>query len=257
MPDDLPAETVQQSPPSTNADMADKVVLLERARADAERRAAELEQKIVSSVTAAIDQRFKQLEGEKPDPNDPLGTLKDEDLKQVVAQGAEENPQRYAIAQEELWKRRERKLRNEIEAGVEQKLQAERNIALTVEKMKQRFGEDIVKEGSALRTRAQFHMSQIMARKGPQAAWDPSEQERAAEAAHNDMLQEELKKARKDQKELAEYKKQAAMERGNQAIARPGDDVKAHLKKGEAGVTAAIKALNLWDRLGLHREPGV
>ena len=231
----------------TNTEVVDKALQIERAAQDAARaREADKE-----ALLQAIDERFarlaKKLEGEKGDPDDPLSTLKDTDLKQVLAQGAEENPQRYAIAQEELWKRREKKIRSEIAAETDAKLDRERAIAQTVDKMRQRFGEDIVKEGSALRNRAQQHMQMIMREKGPGAAWDPSEQMRAAEAAHNDMLEEELKKARKDQAELSDYKKKAAMERGNQTYARPGEDAKQKLKKGD--VDGALRSINLYERL--------
>ncbi len=257
MSDDLPQAPEAPAPPSSpNAEYAEQLLKLERARQESEQRAASLKDEILQAVRSEVGQLAQRIEGQKPDPNDPLATLKDDDLKQVLAQGPEENPQRYHIAQEELWKRREKKLRNEIEGEVDRRMQKERDIALSVEQMKRDFGEDIVKEGSPLRQRAQYHMQQIMQREGPSAAWDPKNQRLAAQAAALDLAREEARKGAKRDQELDTYKRQAAMERGNQAIARPGEDTKAHLKRGEAGVTAAIKSLNLWERLGLSQPGG-
>lgn len=251
MPDDVsPEPETPAAPPSPNQAYADKVAQLERERADAVRAAKEDRDLVVAkleAVEAELALMRKKQDGEPVDPRNPLSRVKDEDLDAVMAQGPEADPSRYHIAQEELWRRREAKVLQEAERRAEARLQHERNLAAAVDEMRRRYGDDIVKEGSELRTRAEMHMKAIQQREGREAAFDPRTQLRAAEMAWNDHLQMELKKRQEEAKELKQYKERAQMERGNQVVAKPGDETNALLKKGK--VDEAIKSLNLYHRL--------
>lgn len=251
MPDDVsPEPLTPAAPPSPNQEYAQKIAELERQRADAVRAAQEDRDLVVAELQSVKDELArvtKKLDGEPVDPRNPLSRVKDEELDAVMAQGPEADPSRYHIAQEELWRRREAKVLQEAERRAEARLNHERSLAAAVDEMRRRYGDEIVKEGSELRTRAEMHMKAIQNREGREAAFDPKTQLRAAEMAWNDRLNDELKRTREAEKELKQYKERAQMERGNQVVAKPGDETNALLKKGK--VDEAIKSLNLYHRL--------
>lgn len=256
MSDEIETPETPPTPPETakpaTLDFADKLLAVERQRAEAERLRQEEREQFSSTVESLKDDvkaLRQKLDGDKPDPNDPWGQVSDEQLASVLAKGSDEEGAagRYKVAFDELLKRRERKLVAEVEARRAFDDKKKMELAHTARQMEQLYGKDITTEGSELRRRAQQHMQALERRYGEEVGLDPKAQLLAASLAHNDQLRAQAEKAKEQEQELARLKARTQMEGGNKVIHKPGDDTKALLKAGK--VDAAVKSLNLYQRL--------
>lgn len=255
-----PAIQPSESTPPTEKprDFADKLLEVERARQAAEQ-AREQDRAAIEAMRAELAAIKAQGEPKKKDPEHPLAHIKDEDLEAVEFDP--NDPNRYKIAQDELWRRREKQVRQAVRDERAQERLQEQRMREMVEEMKHRFGEEIVTKGSELRQRAEQHMVALQRQFGMETVNDPRAQMLAAERAHNEILMAQAEKSKETEKQLEEYKQKSAMERGNRVIYKPGDDLKAILRKDgdrgipettsarEARVGRAIKSLNIYGRL--------
>ena len=247
MPDD-PNQPAAVPAPSPNSEFAEKLLQLERARQDSEDKRRLDKEELLRAFDEKLGAMAKKLEPQKPDPQNPLGVLKDEDLQAVVAQGQDsENPQKWAIAQQELMRRRDQALLAEADRRQEARIQQQRQFESAIGQIKETYGDEIFKKGTELNSRAEMYMANLQREHGSDIRWNPEAQKQVAALAYNDHLKTELEKAKADRAELEAYKKKATLQRGNENISRPGEDTKALLKKGK--VEDAIKSMNIHQRL--------
>lgn len=244
---DLPPQngTETPAPRSPNAEFAETLSKIEQARAD-ERRAREEEKQLILEKLAQLEQQQAAiLKKSQPDDSHPLASIPDAEIEAIAYDA--ENPGRMKTGQDELWRRREQKMRQQIAEEQNAIMRKKEELANAVLEMQQKFGPEITQKGTDLNARAEMEMQAIMRARGQEARFDPQMQMLAAERASNFHLQQKVKEAEQAKKELADYKRAQAMERGNQTVARPNDTVKQILKtrKDPKKVDDAIKAMNL------------
>lgn len=242
-------ESTQPTPASPNQDFAEKLLLVERQRQEeAQRRADE---------SSAARERIEQLAREvqeikssgnaKPavDPHNPLASIPESDLYRAHAEADDVESKR--VAMNELLRRAQEKTKEEMRREHEVQRDRDRELADTWQTIRNKYGDEMVKEGSELNKLAERHMNALQKRYGAAVALDPKAQILAASMANEERLRAQVASKQEVERERDELKRRASMERGNQSIHRPDDDTKALFKKGK--VKEGIKSLGLYGRL--------
>jgi len=261
MPDDLqPQPATPTPPPSPNREFAETIAQL-TARDAEQVRAREAERAEERERIARLEAKLAEVEAaskpKKYDPKDPLAGVSDEELLQIHMQGPDqETPGKYALAQDELWKRRERALEEKLRAEQDAKERQRELIEETKRQMHKEFGDDIFKEDSELRKLAEVHMRRLQSIHGRDVAWNPQAQLAAAALAQKELLQRDVAKKKEVERELNELKQKSALERGNQAMVKPSEQTRSMLKDKSIPRNQRVKAALRDAFKEMHRRNG-
>lgn len=244
MPEDLPQQDtppVAPPPPSPNREFAETIQKLTAQEQERERLRAEERQEERARLERLENQLAEVAKANQPkryDPKDPLASVPDEELLTITAQGpTEENASKYAFAQEELWKRREQKLREDLARQRQEEKRQQDIYHQTERQMREHFGEDIFKEGTELNTKAKMHMRRLQQLHGDGVWNDPKAILAASSLAQQELMRVQLEKAKEMERENTQLKQRAAMERGNQSMASRSSTVDSILKGDKKPVT--------------------